>query len=66
MAEKKKERFYRIGFPTDLYARMQAAADVDGRTMKAFVIQACRQKTEEIEMTMITRPWVPSGLKRTR
>jgi len=59
-------RFYRIGFPAELYKRMQEAAAIDGRTMKAFITQACREKTEGIELESITRPWVPSGLKRTR
>ena len=66
MSKRGNERNYRIGFPPEQYSRMEAAAAIDGRTMKSFIIQACLEKTEKIEMESITRPWIPSGLKRTR
>lgn len=74
MTEAKKKRYtkdpnlhyYQLTMPKDLWKRMVEAAEIDGRNIRHFILDAVRTKVEQIEMTKITRPWVPSGLRRPK
>lgn len=55
---------YPVMFTPKEHADLKEAAQIDGRTMIKFMKIAIQEKVDQIQMNSITRPWIPSGLKR--
>lgn len=55
---------YTVQVPTELYERMQRAAAEDNRSLNRWMLEAFKDRCNRQEQDSITRPWIPSGLKR--
>lgn len=64
MPARKDYHTYHVQVPKELYARMKQAAKDDNRSMIGWMLQSFKERVEEHERNNITRPWIPSGLKR--